>query len=304
MPQISIIMPVYNGELYLEKSLNSIKNQTFSDFEFLIIDDGSTDRTPEILKKYASCDSRIRILNQNHQGIVKALNLGIEESRGLFIARMDADDIALPDRLEKQYNKINSSPDIVALGTSITMIDPGSRKLRNCFSATENQEIVELLIRGKGSAIVHPTALFRKDALQKIGGYREKYKHVEDLDLYIRLSEVGQLANLGEILLHYRLHEQSANLIRINEQSALTKELLIEIYNKRGISLDKLNENLNFSRPSSRAEIFGVWSGQAFAGGYWQTGFYYAFRFLFCPPFNWTKTKKFIQIIKSGLHSK
>jgi glycosyltransferase involved in cell wall biosynthesis len=175
---LSVIMPVWNGEKYLGEAIDSILAQTYEDFEFLILDDGSTDGTPAILSKYEAQDSRIRVIHLNHEGIVSALNRGVAEARGEWIARMDCDDNAQPERLEKQMRALREKPGAVLCHTAISQIgDPQYMTKLQRFPRTQAMIAARLCYQ---CPIVHPTVVFSKAAFLKAGGYKAEERHAED----------------------------------------------------------------------------------------------------------------------------
>jgi glycosyltransferase involved in cell wall biosynthesis len=235
-PTLSVLMPVYNAARYLTDAVDSILAQSVRDFEFIIINDGSTDAGGRILQDYARRDPRIRLISRGNTGIVGALNEGLSLARAPLIARMDADDVAFPSRFEKQLDFMSRHPDCVALGSRVIGIDPCGCALFESDHALEHEAIEQQLLRGSGWAIVHPAAMLRRQALLDVGGYRETYRHVEDLDLFLRLSERGKLANLPDFLLKYRQHTQSINRTRQTEQAAATTRAVIEAFHRRGLA--------------------------------------------------------------------
>ncbi len=207
-PPISVCLPVYNAERYIAEAVESILGQTFGDFEFLIIDDGSTDGSRRILERYAAGDPRIRLVSRPNGGLVSALNELLGMARGEFIARMDADDIALPERFERQIAYLRDHGDVVALGTQILLIDPRGAPLTEMPLDLEHEDIDRAHLNGV-TVLCHPTILARTASVLGVGGYRPGYFPGEDIDLWLRLAEVGRLANLPEILVKYRQHLQS-----------------------------------------------------------------------------------------------
>lgn len=203
MAALSVLLPVFNGEAYLDQAIGSIRRQTFADFEFLVIDDGSTDRSLAVATAHAEEDGRIRVLANPGKGLVDGLNFGIAQAATPLIARMDADDIALPERFERQVAQMAARPDLLVLGTATIRIDAGGRRLETVTPPTEPREIATALERV--NVIAHPTVVMRRDALHAVGGYRPAYLRGEDYDLWLRLSERGRLANLAEPLLEYRI---------------------------------------------------------------------------------------------------
>lgn len=236
-PAVSVIMPVHNGQLTLSEAVNSILAQTFGDFELIAIDDGSTDQSLSILKKFAAEDPRVRIISRPNTGIAGALNDAISQSSGEFLARMDADDISLPLRFEKQIAYLQAHPAVVLLGSRVMLVEPFGTPLYETNHETENDKIAAELLRGVGWAVVHPVAMMRAEAVRAAGGYRADRVPIEDLDLFLRLSEIGAIANLPEVLLHYRQHLESTNHKRFHEQEAKKRVCVADAYVRRGSSL-------------------------------------------------------------------
>jgi len=233
-PLVSVLMPVYNAASYLTEAVESIRAQTFGDFEFIAVDDGSTDRSLAILQQFAKEDSRIKIVSRPNTGIVGALNDGLAVARGEFVARMDSDDIAAQNRFEKQLAAMQSDPGCVALGSAVLFTDPEGHPLKVYRPTLSHASIEEELARGNGGALIHPTVLFRRKALVQCGGYREQYNYIEDLDLYVRLLEVGQLRNLPDVLLHYRQHPNSVNH-RKGSRCVQAAEIIAPLRQRKGM---------------------------------------------------------------------
>lgn len=234
VPAISVVMPVYNTERYLPYALQSVLAQTFTDFEFIILDDGSSDSSIHIVQEFAENDERIRFFPLEHRGYVSLLRRGLNHCRGEFVARMDSDDISMPDRFEKQIAFMRAHPDVVALGTRVILIDPFGSEVERPEHKTDHCEIEQELLNGVGWAMVHPSVMMRRDALMKIGGYRQDLAVSEDLDLFLRLAEVGRLTNMTDILLQYRQHLQSVNYTKYEQQKAVKRQIVADAYHRRG----------------------------------------------------------------------
>jgi glycosyltransferase involved in cell wall biosynthesis len=208
MPSISVILPAYNAEKYLGEAIESILNQSFQDFEFLIFNDGSTDATKEIIDRYN--DSRIIAYHSNvNQGYVHWLNEGIKLAKGQYIARMDADDISLPERFQLQYDYMETHPEIGVCGSQIEIIGSGEL-VKKPF--TDNDIRWWFFI---GNPIAHPVVMIRKEVLsQHQLFYKNELKPAEDYDMWCRMAQKTKIANLQTILLKYRYHpsqESTAN---------------------------------------------------------------------------------------------
>lgn len=226
--KVSIILPVYNGEKYLHECLNSLLNQTYRNFEIIIIDDCSTDHSAEIIQSYDN--SKIYYYrNNNNQGIVYSLNRAISLSRGKYIARMDADDICAPERLEKQVAFLDQHPNIGLISTWFRIFD-GKEGI--CCYPTDPEELKCRLLFSL--QLLHPGWMFRRELIEKYNlHYREEYKYAEDWDFLVRATAVTQLSNVPEILMNYRINatqissvfnspqKQIADLITKNQLAAL-----------------------------------------------------------------------------------
>lgn len=206
-PRVSVLLPVYQGERYLRESIDSILSQTFSDFEFIIIDDASTDRGTEIITAYR--DSRIRLLrNDRNLGLIATLNRGLDIARGEYVARMDQDDVSLPERLAKQVAFMDARRDLAASGTWAQDIDDEGKLLGNRCLATGRQMKYGYWWP---TPIIHPSAIIRRSLLGDLR-YDSKALHCEDYDLWLRLRKEYALDNLAEYLLLYRVHGESTSI--------------------------------------------------------------------------------------------
>lgn len=237
MPLISVLMPVYNAQRYLPQAVESILHQSFGDFEFLILDDGSTDRSLAILQGYARQDQRIRLLSRANRGLVVSLNQLLELAQGELIARMDADDIALPDRFARQVAYLQQHPDVVCVGGAQDWIDEAGRILLHHPEAEQNDEIQQLALGGQ-TPINHPSALIRASALRQVGGYDPTFYPAEDLDLWLKLGEIGQLANLRATVLQYRQHSQSISEQQQAQQLERQRAACEQAWQRRGITAE------------------------------------------------------------------
>jgi glycosyltransferase involved in cell wall biosynthesis len=201
-------MPVHNGEKNLGEAIQSIINQTFGAFELVAIDDGSTDRTPSILRQFAATDSRIKIHEQENVGLIATLNRGICLARGEYIARMDGDDVSLSQRFEKQVAYLERHKDVGVVGTWIQDIDAKGNPGPIWPLPTSPATIPWFLMFG--DCMAHPSVMMRREVVQRLG-YRADAVHVEDYDLWTRAIAVTRLANLPEVLLKYRVSSQSVS---------------------------------------------------------------------------------------------
>lgn len=234
-PKISVVMPVWNGERYLREAVDSILAQTFTDFEFLVIDDGSTDSTPEIVEEYMHRDKRVRLIRLPHEGIVVALNRGVQESRADWVARMDCDDIAKPGRLEMQWNAIQKKPQAVLCHTNIETLGVGPRAKPQHFPQTREMLLVRMCIH---CAVVHPSVLFSKQAFFAAGGYLQSERHAEDYALWERLFRTGDFIGIPEPLLIFRIHAGSVSKGEAVEAQKVLPEIIIEHFRQQAFSDD------------------------------------------------------------------
>ncbi|MDR2622351.1 MAG: glycosyltransferase [Dysgonamonadaceae bacterium] len=207
--KISVVMPVFNSEKYVAEAVDSILNQTFTDFEFIILNDGSTDATSNILAGYN--DKRIKVVTLKHEGLVYCLNKGLELSKGKYIARMDSDDIAYPERLQVQYDFMESHPDVGICGTNYKMFnDTNNNIYTSKFPANDTDIRAQMF---GYSAFCHPAVMLRKDCLEKSGlKYDKDFFRAEDYRLWIDLLDYTQGANISQVLLHYRIHPANVTI--------------------------------------------------------------------------------------------
>jgi len=221
-PKVTVLMSVYNGERYLNEAVDSILSQTFTDFEFLIIDDASTDRTPEILRSYD--DPRIRVVtNEENLGLTKSLNKGLALAKGEYIARMDADDISLPERFEKQIKFLENHPNVALVGTSCQVIDHQNKALGYDF--VQSDVLYEDLI--KRNCIHHGSIIVRRSVMNEFSGYNELFRKCQDYALWLQMIKLYQLKNIPEIL--YKLRSHSNSVSRIGNESIYYRILAIRI---------------------------------------------------------------------------
>lgn len=218
-PAISVIMPVWNGETHLREAVESILAQTFTDFEFIILDDGSTDGTPAVLAEYAAKDSRIRIIPLDHDGIVLALNRGVAEARAEWIARMDCDDRAYPERLARQWDAVRKNPEAVLCHTQLRIVgDP--KYVTRAARFVRTQALIALRLCYQ-CPISHPTVMFHKGTFLKCGKYQPEERHAEDFGLWGRMILRGDIVGVPEPMLDFRVHDGS-----ISKQKAETQQTL------------------------------------------------------------------------------
>jgi wbfO protein len=206
-PVVSVVMSVYNAEKYLDDAIQSILKQTYKNFEFVIINDGSNDRSLEIIKKYKNEDDHIILISRENRGLISSLNEGIAKARGEYIARMDADDISLPFRIEKQLQVMEHDKNIVVCGSWINIFGENTNEKVARYFEHDKQIKANLLV---SCCFAHPSVMIRKDALTNNNIlYDERFKNAEDYYLWTQLAKVGKFYNIPEILLKYRFLETS-----------------------------------------------------------------------------------------------
>jgi glycosyltransferase involved in cell wall biosynthesis len=201
-PELSVIMCVYNGETFLKEAVESVLGQTYASFEFIVVNDGSTDRSAEILASFD--DPRIkRIDNSSNLGLIRSLNIGLDLAKGDFIARMDADDICAPDRLQKQLSFLKDNPEIGLCGSWLKIVD---EETSYKFPLTHDEIMAALL---EYNAMAHPSVLLRTKLVKESGlRYDSRFPGAEDYELWSRMIFLTRFANIPETLLFYRRHEQ------------------------------------------------------------------------------------------------
>jgi GT2 family glycosyltransferase/polysaccharide pyruvyl transferase WcaK-like protein len=233
-PRVTVLLPVHDAERYLPEAIESVLAQSFCDFELLAIDDGSRDGSAAILDAYARRDYRVRVVRRPHAGLVATLNAGLELARAELIARLDADDVALPQRLESQLARLAREPELVCIGGGFELIDEAGRAFDRAFPPCDHAAILARALRGE-SPISHSAATYRRDLVRRLGGYDERARWVEDLDLWLRLSEHGELANLPTLVCRVRHHERSVSERHAAEQLAQARRVAEIACRRRGL---------------------------------------------------------------------
>ena len=241
-PLVSVVLPVRNGLPYLAAAVDSILHQNYRNFELIVIDDGSTDDGRDWLAVRAAQDDRLRLLANPRRGLVEALNYGIAQACGTYIARMDADDIALPERFTLQVSFLEAHPAIAVLGTQATHIDENGDSLGYSTSYPTDPSALSRSLAEKGCILLHPTAMARRTAVLEAGGYRSVTETAEDYDLWLRLDERFSLANLPETLLRYRRHPKQVST-GVNWRQRLARDMaLLSARERRAGRPDPLND--------------------------------------------------------------
>ncbi len=230
MPQVSLLMSVYNGTPHLREAMESVLSQTFADLQFIVIDDASDDATPEILNEYT--DPRIvRLHNDENLGLARSLNRGLSLAQGEYIARQDADDISLPQRLERQVAYLKTHPRTGLVGTTAIWIDETGKPLQIWQQPTTNDQIQERLLCY--CCVMHGSVMIRRQALAEVGGYAEDMRTAQDYDLWLRISEKWDVGILPEPLYCYRWHGRMATKLHGEEQAANARLVLLQAVRRR-----------------------------------------------------------------------
>lgn len=247
-PLVTVLMSVYNGEKYLSEAIESILNQTYKNFEFLIIDDGSTDSSKKIVKSYN--DSRIKLIeNEENIGLTRSLNKGIELSKGKYIARMDADDISFPERLEKQVDFMENHEDVAVCGSCAGIINEKDIEYSSFINPETSAEIKVALFFF--NPIAHPTVMIRKDVLNEIGSYDPYFEKTQDYDLWYRIYLAGHdFYNFQEKLLIYRNHKTNITNTNLDKQLFYANICLQKLYSHC------LGRNINYETVSIIRNLF------------------------------------------------
>lgn len=228
-PKVTVLMTVYNGERFIRESIESILNQTFRDFEFIIINDGSTDASSEIIRSFV--DTRIRLIdNKKNFGVYRSANKGLKLAKGKYIARQDDDDISLPTRLAEQVKFLETHRTIALVGTNYTTIDGKGNPLTYVRLKKNDADIKEKLV--EHCAVCHPSMMFRRSVLDSAGYYREKFDCAGDYDFIKRISEHHKVANLDKDLYQLRRGIQSISSDKLSKQLSCHL-LIIELAKER-----------------------------------------------------------------------
>lgn len=242
MPIISIIMSTYNDEKHLEESIISILNQSFEDFEFIIINDGSTDGSQKIIDKYAEKDHRIVSIYHENLGLTKSLNKGLKIARGEFIARQDSDDISHPDRIKQQYEFMKENIKTIVCFCWTKVIDEFGDEIGEIRFFTKPDKIKRTLKKGK-NIYTHGSAMFRKEPVLRLGGYNDTIRSAQDLDLWLRLLNNNlQLGAVDRFLYNWRLHDNSISIKQNQEQKKFSTISLHKNSKEQNTSLQKSNK--------------------------------------------------------------
>lgn len=237
MKKLSVVLPVYNASEFIEASIESILNQSFKNFELIVINDGSKDNSLEIIKKFD--DKRIVLVDQENKGLAKTLNIGLKLSQGEYIARMDADDICLPNRFEKQVEYLDLNKEYALIGSGIEIINENNEHVSYHAPYIGHDKLVSIM-RTKGNPFKHPTIMFRRREIVEIGGYNELIgKYFEDYFLWNEVAKFHKVDNLPMVLLKYRI---SNNSIMSEFQSSKWNKFVVDCMNIDVFDVVKVEE--------------------------------------------------------------
>ena len=204
MPRVSLLMPVFNTAPYLPQALASVRDQHFEDFEVVVVNDGSTDGSSEILRAFADDEPSMRLIDRDNRGLIETRNQLLHEAQGELIAWLDSDDLCHPDRLRRQVEAFDANPGLVCLGTNIELVDPEGRSLGVEEYPEDDEAVREAQMRGGGLRFA--STMQRRSAAIAAGGFRHPFRMGEDMDFLLRVAELGRVANLRDVLYIYRQH--------------------------------------------------------------------------------------------------
>ena len=291
-PTVSVVVPVFNAGHHLVAAIGSIIDQTFQDWELICVDDGSTDQSPRVLDWFADRDPRIRVVHQTNSGVVAAANRGHQLAKADLVCRMDADDIAMPNRLMHQVDFMHNHPEHVAVSGAILEIDIDSEPLGLQSLATDHDAIVHRML-SREAGLFQPASIMRAAAFNKVGGFRPKYQWIEDHDLWLRMSQVGRLGNTNELVLCYRLHSASCTWTMANLRADLMTQLMHEAHAEREI----LGDEKTLTSPPSRALAGpGKWARKAVRGGFPRTALKHLMRLWNEKGLSWYTLRMFAEV--------
>lgn len=292
MKTLSVLMTAHNAERWLDSAISSVRSQTFTEFEFLVLDDGSTDGTEAIIRGHAAEDERVRCFSEPQQGLTKGLQFLIDKCTGELIARMDADDICEPERFEQQVASMESFAEVVCCGTWATEIDADGTPFGIWRTPTDHGEIDSQHMLGMGGGVIHPSAMLRRNALHKIGGYDTQWPIAQDYDLWLRLAEVGRLMNIPSRLLRYRRACSAISMSKRAEQLAAVEAIHRAAVKRRRVR----NEVTEYANASNSVALDSDWfASRAITEGFAPAAFKHSLRALVACPSEGRRWRQFSQ---------
>lgn len=273
VPQVSILMPVFNTARYLGEALASVSNQTFGDFELVVIDDGSNDGSTQILQDFAAHETRMRLITRENRGLIATRNELLEVSRGELLAWMDSDDSSLPHRLDQQVAVFRRDSELVCLGSAAQCVDPEGHYLKIERWPVDAEQIIQAQL--EGGAMRFPTTMMRRSHALRVGWFREPFKIGEDLDFLLRLSQYGKMANLPDVLYLYRQHVASV-CATLGSQWVVYRDQILKLARERQQrGTDVLDEGgvvqievpIGRNRAEMESQVYQSWAEQALENG-------------------------------------
>ncbi len=286
-PSVSVVMTVFNAVEYLDEAIDSVLQQTFSDFELIIINDGSTDKSLEKLQQWEKKDKRISVFDQNNKGRAESRNRGLDLANTNYVAMMDADDIATPNRLQLCYEYLKHNSDVVAVSGQFETICMYGVQLNRSSEPLEHTEIEQSLLQDLGASFIQGASMMRKEVVIKVGGYDSSYELGEDTDLFLRIALEGKLKNLPDVLLSYRKHPAS---ITSSDNELLIPNCIERVkkaWVARGLTLNKNFEHWLEKAPNLSAQQQLLWWGwNALNKGRVDVSRRYAMKLMLSYPFN------------------
>jgi glycosyltransferase involved in cell wall biosynthesis len=264
-PRVTVLMSVYNGEEYLREAVDSILNQSFRDFEFLIINDGSTDSTKGIIESYD--DPRIQLIdNGENIGLTRSLNRGLRLSRGEYIVRQDHDDVSMPERLERQVEFLDRHPEAVVVASNFQIINSENILIKVDYRRARDTALIAWRLLFYNCLAGHSQVMFRRKNILDLGGYSEEYAFSQDHNLWLRINEVGRISSIPDVLIKKREHEDSitSRFKEIQEENSLkqSQHALSKLIGKE-ISVQEVNDLRIFWKASEIKEVMNVWTEHA-----------------------------------------
>lgn len=290
-PLISVLMPVHNTEPFIAQAIESILNQSFSNFELIIVDDGSSDNSLAIANTYKDSDRRVKVYSQDNQGISKTRNYLLSLAKSEYLAWMDSDDVSRSLRLEKQYDCFQKDTNLVAIGSRALMIDEQNLPICVWETPLQHKEIDRWHIEGKGGAVIFGSAMMRTNVVKDLGGFDVDLIGAEDLSLFLQLAELGKLKNLDDVLYQYRQHIESISHKRKDKILIDKKAVIDKAYMRRGLKEKPLIIN---SVPSKMIDTYIKWGWWALQAKNISTSRKYARKALLKDPFNLDVWKLFV----------
>ena len=279
-------MPVYNAADYLHEAVESIINQSFTDFEFIIIDDGSTDNSLEILKSFAARDSRIKLVSRENRGIVVTRNELLDLARAEYFAIMDSDDISFPTRLGSQYEFLTTYPEHVIVGCRDMLIDPEGLAIKVINELSNHEDVDNANLNFDEFQTLNAYMAKTKE-VKTVGSYRPEIIYAEDRDLFLRMAEIGRVKVLPEVLYGYRQHYTNTCVLKYKEIAGNVLKVVQDAYMRRNRKFTAAPQAVE-SSPVDRVQQYKIWAWWALNAKHIKTARKYGRRVIFNKPFNWS----------------